>query len=109
MPRKSLDDSPGHVYNPKSGYKLDCVIVTDVRGRQQFLTAAEGETEVSGESTITVCVVKTGTVLSTTPNMSAGGSELLAGLGAIGAVAVYYGVIWLLRDRLRKEYVFNIK
>ena len=41
--------------------------------------------------------------------LSAGGSELAAGLGAIGAVAVYYGVIWLLRDRLRKEYVFNIK
>ena len=41
--------------------------------------------------------------------LSAGGSELTAGLGAIGAVAVYYGVIWLLRDRLRKEYVFNIK
>ena len=41
--------------------------------------------------------------------LAAGGSELLAGLGAIGAVAAYYGVIWLLRDRLRKEYVFNIK
>ena len=41
--------------------------------------------------------------------LSAGGSELTAGLGAIGAVAVYYAVIWLLRDRLRKEYVFNIK
>ena len=41
--------------------------------------------------------------------LSAGGSELVAGLGAIGAVTVYYGVIWLLRDRLRKEYVFNIK
>ena len=41
--------------------------------------------------------------------LSAGGSELLAGLCAIGAVAVYYGVIWLLRDRLRKEYVFNIQ
>ncbi len=41
--------------------------------------------------------------------LSAGGSELAAGLGAIGAVAAYYGVIWLLRDRLRKEYVFNIK
>ena len=41
--------------------------------------------------------------------LSAGGSELAAGLGAIGAVAVYYGVIWLLRDRLRKEYVFNIQ
>jgi len=41
--------------------------------------------------------------------LSAGGSELTAGLGAIGAVAVYYGVIWLMRERLRKEYVFNIK
>ena len=41
--------------------------------------------------------------------LSAGGSELSAGLGAIGAVAVYYGVIWLMRERLRKEYVFNIK
>lgn len=41
--------------------------------------------------------------------LSAGGSELAAGLGAIGVVAAYYAVIWLLRDRLRKEYVFNIK
>ena len=41
--------------------------------------------------------------------LSAGGSELSAGLGAIGAVALYYGVIWLLRERLRKDYVFNIK
>ena len=39
----------------------------------------------------------------------AGGSELLAGLAAIGAVGLYYGVIWLLRDRLRKDYIFNIK
>ena len=41
--------------------------------------------------------------------LSAGGTELLAGLIAIGAVAVYYLVIWLLRGRLRNEYVFNIK
>ena len=41
--------------------------------------------------------------------LSAGGSELLAGLVAIGAVALYYGVIWLLRERLRNEYTFNIK
>ena len=41
--------------------------------------------------------------------LSAGGSELLAGLVAIGAVALYYGVIWLLRERLRNEYIFNIK
>ena len=41
--------------------------------------------------------------------LSAGGAELLAGIVAIGAVALYYGVIWLLRDRLKSEYIFNIK
>lgn len=41
--------------------------------------------------------------------LSAGGSELLAGLSAIGAIAVYYLIIWLLRGRLRNEYIFNIK
>ena len=41
--------------------------------------------------------------------LSAGGTELVAGLVAIGAVALYYLVIWLLRGRLRNEYVFNIQ
>ncbi len=41
--------------------------------------------------------------------LSAGGTELTAGLIAIGAVALYYLVIWLLRGRLRNEYIFNIK
>ncbi|MCR4859427.1 MAG: SoxR reducing system RseC family protein [Bacteroidales bacterium] len=41
--------------------------------------------------------------------LAAGGSELLAGLVAIGAIALYYFVIWLLRERLRNEYIFNIK
>ena len=41
--------------------------------------------------------------------LSAGGSELLAGLAAIGAIAVYYLIIWLLRGRLKNEYIFNIK
>ena len=41
--------------------------------------------------------------------LAAGGSELLAGGLAIGAVALWYGVVWLLRDRLRNEYIFNIK
>lgn len=36
-------------------------------------------------------------------------SELYSGLFAIGAVALYYFVIWLLRNRLRNEYVFDIK
>ncbi|MBO5546643.1 MAG: SoxR reducing system RseC family protein [Bacteroidales bacterium] len=41
--------------------------------------------------------------------LSAGGSELLAGGVAIAAVALWYAVLWLLRDRLRNEYIFNIK
>ena len=41
--------------------------------------------------------------------LSAGGSELLAGGFAIAAVALWYAVLWLLRDRLRNEYIFNIK
>lgn len=39
---------------------------------------------------------------------SAGAGELASGLMAIGAVAIYYFVIWLLRGRLQKEYIFNI-
>ena len=35
--------------------------------------------------------------------------EAIAGLGAIGGVAVYYFVIWLLRNRLKDEFVFYIK
>ena len=41
--------------------------------------------------------------------LAAGGSELLAGLLAIGAIALYYLVIWLLRDKLKNAYIFNIK
>ncbi|MBO6237472.1 MAG: SoxR reducing system RseC family protein [Bacteroidales bacterium] len=41
--------------------------------------------------------------------LSAGGSELLAGGVAIAAVALWYAVLWLLRDWLRNEYIFNIK
>ena len=36
-------------------------------------------------------------------------SEVVAGLAGLGAVAVYYTVLWLLRDRLRNEYVFTIQ
>ena len=35
--------------------------------------------------------------------------ELAAGLSAIAAVAFYYLAIWLLRNVLRNEYLFNIK
>ena len=36
-------------------------------------------------------------------------SEVIAGLGALAGVAVYYFVIWLLRGRLNNEFVFYIK
>ena len=37
-----------------------------------------------------------------------GMSELASGLTALAAVAAYYFVIWLLRARLKNEYIFNI-
>ena len=36
-------------------------------------------------------------------------SEVVTGLASIGGVAIYYLVIWLLRDRLNNEFVFYIK
>lgn len=36
-------------------------------------------------------------------------SELAAGLSGIAAVGVYYFCIWLLRDKLKNEYVFSIE
>ena len=41
--------------------------------------------------------------------LAAGGAELVAGLVAIAVVGVYYLVIWLLRDKLKNAYIFNIK
>ncbi|MCQ2176977.1 MAG: SoxR reducing system RseC family protein [Bacteroidales bacterium] len=38
----------------------------------------------------------------------AGAGELFSGLSAIAAVALYYLVIYLLRNRLRNEYTFYI-
>lgn len=38
-----------------------------------------------------------------------GVAELVSGLCAIGAVAVYYILIRIFRDRLRNEYTFNIR
>ena len=35
--------------------------------------------------------------------------EIIAGLGALGGVAVYYLVVWLLRGKLQNEFVFYIK
>ncbi|MBP9997699.1 MAG: SoxR reducing system RseC family protein, partial [Bacteroidales bacterium] len=40
---------------------------------------------------------------------SSGMEELYAGLLAIASVALYYLLVWIFRDRLRNEYVFNIK
>ena len=36
-------------------------------------------------------------------------NEAVTGLVSIAGVAIYYLVIWLLRDRLRSEFVFYIK
>ena len=38
-----------------------------------------------------------------------GAGEVVSGLSGIGAVGVYYFLLWLLRDRLKNEYVFTIK
>lgn len=40
--------------------------------------------------------------------LAAGVGELAAGLISIGAVGFYYLVIWLLRERLKNEYIFEI-
>ena len=40
---------------------------------------------------------------------AAGMSELASGLIAIGAVGIYYLVLWFFRDKLRNEYSFYIK
>lgn len=37
------------------------------------------------------------------------GNEAVTGLVSIGGVCLYYLVIWMLRDRLRNDYVFYIK
>ena len=38
-----------------------------------------------------------------------GVGELASGLAAISAIAVYYLAVWLLRNKLKNEYIFNIK
>lgn len=37
-----------------------------------------------------------------------GMSEVPAALAGIGAIAVYYFLLWLFRDKLRNEYIFTI-
>ena len=41
--------------------------------------------------------------------IAAGVPEVLSGLAGIGAVALYYLIVWIRRDRLRNEYVFMIQ
>ena len=38
-----------------------------------------------------------------------GVGEVAAGLSGLGALAVYYFLLWLFRDRLKNEYIFTIK
>ena len=40
--------------------------------------------------------------------MALGVREVPAGLAGIGAVAVYYLLLWFFRDKLRNEYIFTI-
>ena len=47
--------------------------------------------------------------IGTPSALTAGAGELQAGLAGLAAVAVYYFCLWLLRGRLRNEYIFNIK
>lgn len=42
-------------------------------------------------------------------SLEAGVSELTAGLIAIVSIAIYYFIIWLLRGKLKNEYIFNLK
>ena len=39
---------------------------------------------------------------------AAGAGELLSGAAAIGSVALWYIVVWLFRERLKNEYIFEI-
>jgi len=41
--------------------------------------------------------------------MALGVGEVISGLSGIGAVAVYYLLLWLMREKLQNEYVFTIK
>jgi sigma-E factor negative regulatory protein RseC len=41
--------------------------------------------------------------------LAAGVSELAAGLGAIGGVAVYFLCLWMFRKKLRNQYIFTIE
>ena len=41
--------------------------------------------------------------------IASGVSEVVSGLAGIGAVALYYLIVWIRRDRLRNEYVFTIQ
>ncbi len=41
--------------------------------------------------------------------LSVGAGELLSGLVALAAMAIYYFVLYLFRGKLRNEYVFNIR
>jgi sigma-E factor negative regulatory protein RseC len=41
--------------------------------------------------------------------LALGAGELLAGLGAVAGIAVYYLFLWLFKDKLRSEYVFTIE
>jgi sigma-E factor negative regulatory protein RseC len=40
---------------------------------------------------------------------AAGAGDLITGLAIIGGLALYYSIVYLFRERFRKEYVFTIE
>ncbi len=40
---------------------------------------------------------------------AAGAGDLLTGLAILGGLALYYSIVYLFRERFRKEYVFTIE
>ena len=72
---------------------------------QVVLRASMGHTAVWLAYVVPLAVM----VAALLATLAAGGSELLAGGIAIGAIALYYTTLWLLRSRLKNEYVFNIR
>lgn len=41
--------------------------------------------------------------------LALGANEVISAAAGLGATAIYYIMVWLLRDKLEKEYIFTIK
>lgn len=88
------------VYVPTSGTKLEV-------GQQVFVLLRK----TMGFKAVWIAYVIPLAILVATllGTLELGMGELAAGLSSIAAIAVYYFVVWLFRNRLKNEYVFYIK